>query len=225
MLENIEDIALIPEPTDKRLEPTQKVRYRQFRKRFREWLHTIGKNPGRGEGYALTTIKSRMYRADKFFRWVWANETDGFTVQITTAHADAFMEHLAKSDQGRSYKADLQKAVKAYFRFDGTEWEPQIAFSDPSRPSVAKSVLTPDEWRRVREAAASYGARIDYRNVTPAERAAMNEVLAERLGKPVSKVGPDDWKDAPSFKLRITCGCGWKTASASRSTLMCRTCG
>jgi hypothetical protein len=160
MLETIEDVTLIPEPTDKRLEPTQKVRYRQFRKRFREWLHTIGKNPGRGEGYALTTIKSRMYRADKFFRWVWANETDGFTLQITTAHADAFMEHLAKSDQGRSYKADLQKAVKAYFRFDGTEWEPQIAFSDPSRPSVAKSVLTPDEWRRVREAAASYGARI-----------------------------------------------------------------
>ena len=161
MLETIEDIVLIPEPTDKRLEPTQKVRYRQHRERFREWLHTMGKNPRRAEGYALTTIKSRMYRADKFFRWVWANETGGFTLQIRTDHADASMMHLAKSDQGRSYKADLQKAVKAYFRFMEVEWEPQIVFSDPSRPSVAKSVLTPDEWRRVREAAASYGAAID----------------------------------------------------------------
>jgi hypothetical protein len=66
------------------------VRYRQHRERFRKWLHTMGKNPSRAEGYALTTIKSRMYRADKFFRWVWTNETDGFTLQITTGHADAF---------------------------------------------------------------------------------------------------------------------------------------
>jgi integrase len=201
MTRTLDDITLVPEPTANRLDATERTRYQQYRKRLRDWLDTMGKNPDRAEGYALSTVKTRMARVDKFMRWTWMNATDGFTLQVTAAHADTYMEALAQKDYARSYKADLQKAVKCLLRFEDIDWNPDITYSDPSRPSVAKSVLTTEEWDAVREAAANYGARIDYHNVEPEERAAMNAVLAERIGKPESAVGPDDWTDAPSFKF------------------------
>jgi len=228
MVESLDDINLVPEPTANRLEPRQQVRYRQYRKRLRDWLHSVGKNPSKAQGYALSTVRTRMTRIDKFLRWIWTHKTDGFTLQIQVAHADAYMTWLAQDkyaddpdDQyARSYKADIQKAVKTLFRFEDTDWEPDITFTDPARPTVGKSVLSMDEWRRVREAAAEYEARIDYHNVTPEERAAVNEVLADRLGKPVEAVGPEDWRDAPSYKFTsmfwLGMDCGLRPAEIGR---------
>jgi integrase len=164
-------------------------------------MASMGKAPERGEGYSESTVYMRMTRLDKSMRWIWRNETDGFTLQIHPAHADAYMEYLAQADYGRSYKADLQKAIKTLFRYREADWNPEITFSDPPSSNVTNRILTLEEWRAVRDAAADYGAWIDYHTVSPQERSALNKVLAQRLGKAPSAVGPADWQDAPSYKF------------------------
>jgi integrase len=205
MLDTVENIKLVTEPAETRLNPREEIAYREHRRQIAEWMVSVGKQPDRAEGFSLTTVRARMYRLDKFYRFVW-NESGGFTTRITTGHADAWMQQLANSDYARSYKADCQKAVKTLFKWqrsqgDEVQWEPQITFSDPSVNKIEKDVLSSDEWSRVRDAVLDYGSIPGYRSVTPEERSEINAMLAQRFEKPKTQVGPDDWERANSFKF------------------------
>ena len=82
-----------------------------------DWLLNIGKNPDKAQGYSHYTVKTAVYQIDKFHRFIWDQVEDGYTLQITTDHADRFMQHIAVKDWQKSYKASLQKSVKREMKY------------------------------------------------------------------------------------------------------------
>lgn len=70
----LEEITVVPAPTEKRLNQRQLVDYRAQREDCLEWLLTFGKEPQKADGYAVSTVSVRGYRMDQFYRWVWDQE-------------------------------------------------------------------------------------------------------------------------------------------------------
>jgi hypothetical protein len=86
---------VVTEPSESYLGHRQLVDYRSERRDCIEWRLAFGKNPERGEGYAEGTVKTRSYRMDQFYRWVW-DRTGGYTINVTHDHADEWMKELAQ---------------------------------------------------------------------------------------------------------------------------------
>lgn len=205
--DNTEDgITLVPEQTQNLLNPRQIEAYCDHRRILVQWMLTVGKDMEQSEGYADATAKQRAYRLDKFYRWVWQQE-DGYTTEITTQHADAYMKHIATTDYSLSYKAALQKAVKMLFRFrtfqHGTQydWNPEITFSDDTGSHQPRDFLTEQERRKLRDASLEHGSVPHYASVSPEERDQWKQYLAQRFGKPKDEIGLDDWERANSYKI------------------------
>jgi hypothetical protein len=70
MLDTVENIKLVTEPAETRLNPREEIAYREHRRQIAEWMVSVGKQPDRAEGFSLTTVRARMYRLDKFYRFV-----------------------------------------------------------------------------------------------------------------------------------------------------------
>lgn len=85
--------TLVTTESRKHVNPRQQASLREHRRKQARWMLNLGKNPEKADGYAESTVKTRMARLDKFYRWVW-NEEGGYTEDITVAHADAWMKHL-----------------------------------------------------------------------------------------------------------------------------------
>jgi len=200
------DVVLVSEDAAKQLNPRQKIAYREHRRQLVEWLRDLGKNPKKAVGYADSTVRTRAHRLDKFYRWVWRQE-DGYTDQVTTAHADAWMKWLARQEFKESYKTCCQKAVKTLFKWqsfktgDPVEWEPVITYSDPSTTYQPRDYLEKDERQALREAVIEYGAIPHYNSLSREERAEWKGYLAQRFGKAKSAVSKQDWEQANSFKF------------------------
>lgn len=206
MPEKIDGIVLVPKPSRDYLSDHQLVDYRDHRRKLIQWSLNLGRNPKQADGYAHTTVRQRVYRLDKFYRWVWEEEEAGYTLGITTGHADAYMTHLAYQDDSTTYKASCQKAVKMLFRWQnftkGTDidWEPSINFSQNTGSSQPRDFLTKEERRKLREAALELGSIPHYNSVTPEERERWKRYLAQRFSKPKDEIGVDDWERANSWK-------------------------
>lgn len=199
-----DDVPVVTEPASKYLNPRQLVDYRAEREACLSWLLAVGKQPGKGEGYALGTVKPRSYRMDMFYRWIWGQE-EGYTTNITTDHANGWMRHLAHSDASSTHKTNCQKAVKMLFKWNkhergGSQWEPEISFSESSGTNP-RDYLSRDERSLIRDASLEYGSVPNYSNVTPQERERWQRYLAQRFGKSISEVTRDDWKRANSWKI------------------------
>jgi len=199
-----DSITVVTEPAEEYLNPKQLLDYQTEREECLSWLLAFGKNPDKGEGYALGTVKPRAYRMDMFYRWVWKEE-GGYTVHITPDHADAWMRHLAQADYSSTHKTNCQKSVKMLFKWwrherGGGEWDPEITFSDSSGTNP-KDYLTREERTQVRNASLEYGTIPEYSNVTPAERDRWKQYLAQRFEKPISDITIDDWERANSWKV------------------------
>lgn len=65
----LEGIAIVPEPSEKRLNERQRVDYRTEREQCLEWLLAFGKDPSHADGYAYLTVKNRASRMDQFYLW------------------------------------------------------------------------------------------------------------------------------------------------------------
>lgn len=204
---HVQGIVLVSTKADKILNPQQTASYRAHRRDLVNWLLNLGKEPAKADGYAHSTSQVRMWRLDKFYRWVWNNETDGYTENITTDHANAWMQHLANQDYSADYKADCQKACKTLFRWQNwssskdIEWEPQINYSGDSGTHAPRDFLTQEERQQILEAALEYGSVPAYDAVSPAERDQWKAYLAQRYGKSKSEVTKNDWERANSFKF------------------------
>ena len=79
------EVKLVPNKTRERLNDRQVVDYEAHREKMVKWLLNMGKDPDRVEGYALETVKGRIYRIDRFYRFVWDNLEDGYTKRVTTS--------------------------------------------------------------------------------------------------------------------------------------------
>jgi integrase len=202
---HVGEIVLVTEESRKYVNPRQLASYREHRRQLAEWMLNLGKTPEKAEGYAEATAKTRMHRLDKFYRWVWEEE-GGYTESISTAHADAWMKHLAHEDYASSYKACCQKAVKTLFKWQSWEqgrevdWDPVITYSDDSGTDNPRDFLTRDERRQIREASLEHGSIPHYNSLTPEERKEWKTYLAQRFEKPKSQVSKSDWGRANSFK-------------------------
>lgn len=204
---HVNGIVLVSEEAEKHLNPRQTASYQSHRRKLVTWLLDIGKTPSKAEGYAHSTAKKHLWRLDKFYRWVWQHEADGYTEDITTAHADAWMQHLAHQDYTSAYKSDCQKAVKVLFKWqswvrdEDIEWDPAITYSESSGTDNPRDFLTRDERKRLREAVLEYDTIPAYNSLSPEERAEWKQYLAQRFSKPKEEVGKADWKRANSFKF------------------------
>ena len=198
-------VVLVTGESRKYVNPRQLASYREHRRQLAEWMLNLGKHPEKAEGYAESTVKTRMARLDKFYRWVWEQE-DGYTEAVTTSHADAWMKHLAHQDFASSYKACCQKAVKTLFKWQSWEqgedvdWDPVITYSDDSGTDNPRDFLSREERRKIREASLEQGSIPHYNSLTPEERDEWKSYLAQRFEKPKSEVSKSDWDRANSFK-------------------------
>ena len=104
-MSDLDDITVVLSPSECYLNPRQLQDYRAEREACLEWLLTRGKDSDKHEGYALSTIKTRSRQMDRFYRWVW-DQNGNYTLNITTDHADAWMDHLARKDASGAHKAN-----------------------------------------------------------------------------------------------------------------------
>lgn len=206
--EKLHGAVVVTEAAEDALNRRQYFTYRDHRREFIDWLWTLGKDPEYGEGYAKDTVRNRAYRLDKFYRWVWSEE--GYFVEpedITPAHADDWMKHLANTEYKLSYKTDLQKAPKVLFKWQSwkrntpVEWDPDINYHDPTHNQQPRDFLTLRERKLLRAAALEHGSLPPYDAVTPEERKDGKRLLAERFGKPMDAISSADWERANGWKI------------------------
>lgn len=203
---HVDGIVLVSADSSQRLNVRQETSYREHRRQLVEWMLNLGKAPSKAEGYAQTTANTRAKRLDLFYRWVW-DEHGGYTEQITPAHADAWMKHLAHQEFTTSYKACCQKAVKTLFKWQNWEhgrdvdWDPVITYTERGGTDNPRDFLTREERQNIREASLEYGSIPHYHGLSVEERDRWKTYLAQRFQKPKSAVTKADWDKANSFKV------------------------
>lgn len=81
-----ESVPVVTEAAEEYLNHKHLLNYRSERESCLTWLLGLGKNPEKGEGYAVGTVKPRSYRMSQFYRWVWEQE-GGYMANLTHEHA------------------------------------------------------------------------------------------------------------------------------------------
>jgi integrase len=200
-----DEITVVPETTRARLTERQLVDYRAHREKLLRWLIHVGKNPSKADGYAVGTVKTRAFRMDQFYRWVW-DEEGSYTTSVTRKHADDYAKELAYADQSEVHKANCVKALKMLFKWkkherNGKEWEPDISFRSDMGSSNPREFFTKEERTKLREASLDYGSVPNYRSLSQEERNEWQAHLAQRLEKPKSEITREDWEKANSWKI------------------------
>lgn len=199
--EKVEGIVLIYRPTEDYLNDRQRVAYKGHREKLIKWLAKQGKNPEKLEGYAYDTYATYANVISQFHRYVWEEE-GRFTLDLSHEQADEYLRGLILGDKdySSSHLHNTKLALKAYFRFTGDEWEPEITVPSNSGVSQPKDFVTEEERKALREAVLEYGTVPAYAALDPNEREKWKRHLARRFGKPMNEISPDDWKKANGFK-------------------------
>jgi integrase len=201
-----DDITVLTEPTADLLNERQQIDFRTTRENCLQWLLAFGKAPKKADGYAASTVKTRAHRMDQFYRWVWQNQTNGYTTNVTHDHADAWLKHIAMTDHSVAHKSNCRKALLMLFRWREhehglDEWTPEFSFSTGSRTSTPRDFLTSEERTKIREAALEAGSVPNYKSLSPEARDRWKAHLAQRFGKPKAEVTPEDWERANGWKI------------------------
>lgn len=202
---NLNEVTIVPEPSENYLNQRQELDYRSHRKQCLEWLLAIGKEPEKAQGYALATVKGRAYRMDQFYRWVW-DTRGGYTVNVSHDDADDWLYYLAKEDNSNAHNNNCRKALLMLYKWREYElgcepWEPEISFARNSGTTTPRDYLTLEERSKVREAALEYGSVPEYDYLTPEDRSRWKAYLAQRFEKPKSEVSRADWDRANGWKI------------------------
>ncbi|MCL9816175.1 tyrosine-type recombinase/integrase [Natronocalculus amylovorans] len=201
----LEGIKVVTKPAENALNKRQLIDYRTEREQCLEWLLTFGKNPDRAEGYARTTVSTRAYRMDKFYRWVWTTEGK-YTSHITHEHADEYLMYLAKEELSNAHKSACRKAIMMLYKWrhhrrGNDKWTPKITFSRRNQSTTPRDYLTREERVKVREASLEYGSVPDFDRTYGAERDQWRTYLAQRFEKPKSTITKQDWERANDWKI------------------------
>jgi integrase len=197
----VEGVVLIHQPTEDYLNSRQRVAYRSHRKKLIKWLAKQGKNPEKLEGYAYDTYCTYSNIIDQFHRTVW-DEKGQFTLNLSHEQGEDYLRDLILDDKdySSSHAHNTKLALKAYFRFVGDEWEPDITVPSSSNASQPSDFVTEDERKALREAVLEYGSVPAYAALDPEKRREWKAHLARRFGKAMGDVGRDDWDRANGFK-------------------------
>jgi integrase len=199
------DLPITTEKAAAQLDDKQQLLYEDHRKKLARWALTMGKNPARADGYARETVKMRLYRLDKFYRFIW--DAHGFTLDASPDYADDWMRELAKTDNSQTYNAACQKAVKMLFKWrrdeyaEAISWDPVITFSSNTAGTTSRHYFALDTLNRLATASLEYDSLPSPQSVTPEERDSIEAYLAMRFGKPKHAVTAEDWQRADSWKI------------------------
>jgi integrase len=201
--------------------------YRDFKHELLSWLANYGKNPEKGEGLADTTLKSTHYKLETVFRWLWDYE-ERYTTELTPAEADRFIRILNMSDSMiDSSVLHHLKVIKRYFKYHnhthGTnwEWEPDLDLSQAN--GEERDYLHRGAFKQLYSAALEYGSVKSYHSVTPEERDRIKTYLARLEGVPKEKIGPEEFKEANSWKvpslIAVTLDTGLRPIEVGRASV------
>ena len=200
--EKLHGIVLIHEPVEEYLNARQRIAYREHRRDFIDWLETRGKEPDAYEGYARDTYYVYANVVCQFHRYVW--DKRGFTLGVEHDDARNYMESLLTSpeDYSSTHLNNSLSALKAYFRWSGKEWDPDITLPSESGRSQPRDFVTKEEREALRNAVLEYGTIPAYAALDPEERAEWKRYLARRYGMSASKVGREEGLAAAQAQLR-----------------------
>ena len=199
-----EKVPVLTEKSIDQLSERQQMDYEMHRRSLLEWLSVFGKDPDRVEGYSTDTVIRTAYRLDQFYRWVWAQ--DGYTTNISHAHANSYLRELATTEKSNTHKSNTVSSLKRLFKWKANDqgaesWEPEFRFSESNGASQPRDFFTREERSKLREAALEYGSIPGYNDLTPEERSQWKAHLAQRFEKPKSEVTPADWERANGWKV------------------------
>lgn len=214
---NDEDLKYLSDEIISHLNHQQKALFIEFWTEYIEYLLEKGKNPKKNEGYAESSIRPIARRVCQVQQFVWKNEN--LTTKLAPEYANNFVKALNQDTfikgNGEPYsecsKRKFVSAIKTYFRFRKINWTPEIEFSDNPSDEGADE-FTQSERNELFTAACEYQSPPTYKNVSPEERDRWNAKLAQYLGKPKAKIGPDDWEELRQF---------WKFSSLISVALDC----
>jgi len=199
--------------------------YRDFKRELLSWLATYGKNPEKHEGLAETTLESTHYKLETVFRWLWRYESQ-YTTRFTPEHANKFIRVLDQSD-GMIDSTVLHHAkdIQRYFRFSnyvrGTEYEWEVEIELSQSNGDERDYLRRSAFEPLYQAALDHSSVKGYHSITPEERSELKTFVAQRLGIPKEKVGPDEFKQANSWKypsmISVTLDTGLRPIEVGRA--------
>lgn len=200
----IEGTPLVPQGTRSLLNERQHVTYRAYREQFVHWLYEAAKAPQKDIGYAARTADRRSYRAAAFERWYF--NQSGYSLAYEPAHADQYLceregRGLAETTLSHDQKALVNIFDYWHHRENRDRYEPDERYTSDGATYFTGDYLTRKERRALREAALEFGTIPHYSGVTPSERTEWNRYLAQRFGKPLTDIGPDDWDRANDMKI------------------------
>jgi integrase len=198
-------ITTVSDKTENRLRERQIVFFEDEQKELVDWLLDSGKDPENDIGYSKATVKTALYRIDKFHRYAWDEYVDGFTTVIDQSYAEQYLRDLARQDYENSYKKSFEKALKLFYKWrhherGADEWELDWGF-ETQNTNTKDDELNRAEISALRGAAVEYDSLPTYSNVSPSERDRWKEYISDQLGKKKSEVTKRDWEQADSWKV------------------------
>lgn len=210
--------------------PLHTENYAGFKEDFLKWLIRTGKSPAKGQGYADDTVRQTHYRIEHVFRWKW-EDAGQVTTDFTPDDADELIEILSKhTEKSESEVAKFQKAIKRLFKYyehskgRDYEWEPEHR-SDKGNASMSHSYFKKYELSRLYNAAIEVSSfkSYDNKNMSSQERNRLKIHLAQRLGKSKDEIGPEDFREANSWKfpslVSVCCDAGLRPIEVERSSV------
>lgn len=199
----------IPQKSKDILNKREQWRYASFRRRLFEWMITEGKEPKKGNGYAVTSLSEHSSRLDTFLRWLWDHE-GMFTTRVTMDHADSYLEDVLRvSDYSGGHKRKTTDTLKILFKYQNRDdygehdWDPIINFRDSrgNGPRKFTDWLREEEISLIKSAALSYGAVPSQSSMSADDIDFWKGQLAQRFGKSKDDVCEEDWMRANSYKI------------------------
>ena len=198
-------VRYIADETVELLKHRQSVLYTQTIRDFVEWMQTQGKNPKKSTGLSTHCTANYARRVDQLYRYVWQEVEQSIVLEIDHWHADQINQalvddELRKRDGGcysKTSKRKFNDTLRKYFEWrahtgTGQKWHPPVEFNDNN--SQAPDEFTIRERKELREASIEFKTLPAYSDCSPEQRGELKGYLAQKLGKPIEKVTPDDWR-------------------------------
>jgi len=155
--DRLHDATIGSEQSEQMVNERELTDYRSDKRDLLDWMFSFGKNPDRPEGDAKSTVSQSIYRVDRLYRWLWA-EQDTYTAQITPETADGYVQKsVVRSENSNGWESMCQKCLTRLFKYrnhelgENHDWQKKHAFNEPI--AQPRDFSTVDERRSIREAA------------------------------------------------------------------------